>query len=317
MILYILRRILYTVPIALAVGFVCFMLVQIAPGDPINAILPADAPKEVADMLRRAYGLDQPLPVQFWLWLTHVAQGDLGRSLATGRPVTADLANAVGNTLVLAVAAALIGFVAGSVLGGAAAAWRGTAVDRGAIGLAVVGVSIPHYWLGMVLVILFSVLWPILPATGISSDGSGSWAWDMAHIPHLILPAVTLAVIPTGLIARTVRGVAGDILNQDFVTTLRGKGLRPFGIFRHVVKNAAPNVLAVMGLQLGYLMGGSILVETVFNWPGTGLLLNTAIFQRDIPVLQGTILVLALFFVAINLAVDILQTAIDPRVRRG
>ena len=132
----------------------------------------------------------------------------------------------------------------------------------------------------------------------------------------LVLPALTLSVIPMGIVTRTVRGVVMELLNQDFVTTLRGKGLTRWGVFLHVVKNAAPNALAVMGLQLGYLMGGSILVETVFSWPGTGFLLNSAIFQRDLPVLQGTILVLAMFFVALNLIVDILQTLIDPRMRR-
>ena len=316
MILYLLRRIVYAIPIALAVGFVCFMLVQIAPGDPVNAIVPADAPQEVVEQIRRDYGLDKPLPVQFGLWLWRVVQGDLGRSLATGRPVTADLVSAVGNTLMLALAAASIGFVLGTALGALAAAFRGTWVDRVAVGLAAAGVSVPHYWLGMVMVVVFSVMLNALPAMGMGAGGSGDWAWDWAHVQFLVLPAITLSVIPMGIVTRTVRGVVGEILNQDFITTLHGKGLRRGAVAWHVVKNAAPAVLAVMGLQLGYLMGGSILVETVFSWPGTGFLLNSAIFQRDIPVLQGTILVLAIFFVALNLAVDLLQTALDPRIRR-
>jgi peptide/nickel transport system permease protein len=317
MLVYLLRRLLYAVPIALAVGFVCFMLVQIAPGDPINAIVPADAPSEVVEQVRRDYGLDQPLPVQFGLWLWKVVQGDLGRSLATGRPVWADLSTAIGNTLMLAVAASLLGFVLGCVLGGLAGTFRGSALDRLAVGLAVAGVSVPHYWLGMVLVVLFSVQWPLLPAMGAGPGGSADWAWDWEHVQHLILPAVTLSVIPMGIVTRTVRGIVAEIMNQEFVTALRGKGLRRFDVFLHVVKNAAPNALAVMGLQLGYLMGGSILVETVFSWPGTGLLLNSAIFQRDLPVLQGTILVLAMFFVALNLLVDLVQTALDPRIKRA
>ena len=169
----------------------------------------------------------------------------------------------------------------------------------------------------MVLVIVFSVELNWLPAMGAGPGGTSDWGWDWEHLSHLVLPAVTLAVIPMGIITRTVRGLVSDILAQDFVTTLRGKGLRSLGILGHVARNAAPNALAVIGLQLGYLMGGSILVETVFNWPGTGLLLNNAIFQRDIPVLQGTILVLALFFVALNLLVDLVQTALDPRIRRA
>ncbi len=317
MILYLLRRALYAVPIALAVGLVCFMLVHIAPGDPINAILPPDAPREVMDQVRHDYGLDRPLPVQFGIWLARVLQGDLGRSLASGRAIWPDLAGALRNTLMLALAASLIGFVAGCVLGGAAGAFRGRFIDRAAVGAAVAGVSVPHYWLGMVLVVIFSVQLNALPAMGAGPDGSSSFVLDWAHLRFLVLPAVTLSVIPAGIVTRTVRGIVVEIMAQDFIVTLRGKGMRRRDIALHVLKNAAPNALAVMGLQLGYLMGGSILVETVFTWPGTGLLLNNAIFARDIPVLQATILVLAMFFVVLNLLVDLAQTALDPRVRRG
>lgn len=317
MLFYLLKRVLYAVPIALAVGFVCFMLVQIAPGDPINAIVPPDAPQEVVEQVRADYGLDKPLPVQFALWLGKVVQGDLGRSLATGRPVWGDLSSAIGNTLTLALAASLLGFILGCVLGGLAGTFKGSLLDRAATTFAVAGVSVPHYWLGMVLVVIFSVQLAWLPAMGAGPGGSADWAWDWAHLQHLVLPAVTLSVIPMGIVTRTVRGIIAEIMNQEFVTALRGKGLTRFAIFIHVVKNAAPTALAVMGLQLGYLMGGSILVETVFSWPGTGLLLNSAIFQRDLPVLQGTILVLAMFFVALNLLVDLMQTALDPRIKRA
>ncbi|TCZ64398.1 ABC transporter permease [Roseicella aquatilis] len=317
MLLYLLRRVFYAIPIALAVGFVCFMLVQIAPGDPINAIVPPDAPADVVAQVRKDYGLDQPLMVQFGLWLSKVAVGDLGRSLATGRPVWADLHSAIGNTLMLAFCASLLGFVLGCVLGGLAGTFRGSALDRGAVGIAVAGVSVPHYWLGMVMVVIFSVQLNWLPAMGAGPGGSSDWAWDWEHVRHLILPTVTLSVIPMGIVTRTVRGIVAEIMNQEFVVALRGKGLTRWGVFLHVVKNAASNALAVMGLQLGYLMGGSILVETVFSWPGTGLLLNSAIFQRDLPVLQGTILVLSLFFVALNLAVDLVQTTLDPRIKRA
>ena len=317
MILYLLRRIVYAIPIALAVGFVCFMLVQIAPGDPINAIVPPDAPADVVEQVRKDYGLDKPLPVQFALWLSKVVVGDLGRSLATGRPVWSDLRTAIANTLTLAFTASSLGFIMGCVLGGLAGTFRGTFIDRAAVGLAVAGVSVPHYWLGMVMVVIFSVQLNWLPAMGAGPGGSSDWAWNWEHMKHLVLPAVTLSVIPMGIVTRTVRGIVAEIMNQEFITALRGKGLTRSGVFYHVVKNAAPNALAVMGLQLGYLMGGSILVETVFSWPGTGLLLNSAIFQRDLPVLQGTILVLAMFFVALNLLVDLVQTALDPRIKRA
>ena len=317
MFFYLIRRLIYAVPIALAVGFVCFMLVQIAPGDPINAIVPPDAPQDVVDQVRRDYGLDKPLPVQFGIWLLKVVQGDLGRSLDTGRPVWSDLHSAIGNTLTLAASASLLGFILGCVLGGLAGTFRGSILDRAAVTIAVAGVSVPHYWLGMVLVVIFSVQLNMLPAMGAGPGGSADWAWDWEHMQHLVLPSITLAVIPMGIVTRTVRGIVAEIMNQEFVVALRGKGLTGWGVFLHVVKNAAPNVLAVLGLQLGYLMGGSILVETVFSWPGTGLLLNSAIFQRDLPVLQGTILVLSLFFVALNLLVDLVQTALDPRIKRA
>ncbi len=317
MLLYIARRIGYSIPIALAVSLVCFMLVHIAPGDPVNAIVPPDAPQEVVNQIKHEYGLDRPLPIQFGLWLSHVGTGDLGRSLATGRSVWSDLSVALVNTLRLALVASLIGFSMGLLLGALAGTMRGTVVDRAATTFAVAGVSVPHYWLGMVMVVIFSVLLGWLPAMGAGPGGNSDWVWDWEHFRFLLLPAVTLSVIPMGIITRTVRGIVSEVLGQDFVNTLRGKGLLRGGIFLHVARNAAPGALSVMGLQLGYLMGGSILVETVFSWPGTGLLLNSAIFQRDIPVLQGTILVLALFFVGVNLVVDVVQTMLDPRIKRA
>jgi peptide/nickel transport system permease protein len=190
-------------------------------------------------------------------------------------------------------------------------------IDKIASLISVIGVSVPHYWLGMVLVIIFSVQLGWLPATGAGPGGSSAWVWDWTHIKHLILPAMTMSVIPMGIIARTVRALVADILSQEFVQGLRAKGLTDRGVLRHVIKNTAPTALAVMGLQLGYLLGGSILIETVFSWPGTGFLLGQAIFQRDIPLLQGIILVLAMFFVFLNLIVDVLQSALDPRVQRG
>jgi peptide/nickel transport system permease protein len=316
MLFYLIRRVLYAIPIALSVSLVCFLLVQIAPGDPISALVPPDAPQEVVDQIRIAYGLDKPLVVQFGLWLVRALQGDLGRSIATGRSVAGELRVALGNTLMLSLVAACIGFAGGTALGTLAAAFRGRWIDKLAVGFASAGVSVPHYWLGMVMVVIFSVLLNWLPAMGAGPGGSGSWMLDWAHLRFMVLPALTLSLVPMGIVTRAVRGTVVEILNQDYVTTLTGKGLRRRGIVRHVLKNAAPAVLAIMGLQLGYLMGGSILVETIFSWPGTGFLLNSAIFQRDIPVLQGTILVLALFFVLLNLVVDLVQTALDPRIRR-
>lgn len=317
MLLYLLKRILYVLPVAFGVSVVCFMLVHLAPGDPLTSILPIDATAEQQAEMRAAYGFDKPLPVQYAIWLAKVLTGDLGKSIATGRAVLAEVGKAVGNTLILAAVATLIGFFFGCLFGFVAGYYRNSAVDRIASALSVLGVSVPHYWLGMVLVIAFSVQLNWLPATGAGPGGSADWAWDWEHMRHLILPAVTMSVIPMGVVARTIRALVADILSQDFVSALAAKGLLDTGVFRHVVKNAAPTALAVMGLQLGYLLGGSILIETVFAWPGTGFLLNAAIFQRDLPLLQGTILVLAMFFVVLNLVVDVLQTLLDPRIQRS
>ncbi len=317
MLLFTLKRLLFVLPVAFGVSLVCFMLVHITPGDPLTAVLPVDATAEQQQQMRAIYGFDKPLPVQYGLWLWRVLQGDLGSSIATGRSVSVEVFKAVGNTVTIALLATVIGFFLGSLFGFVAAYFRNSLVDKLASFIAVIGVSVPHYWLGMVLVIIFSVQLGWLPATGAGPGGSASWVWDWAHVKHMILPAVTMSVIPMGIIARTVRALVGDILSQEFIVGLRAKGLLSFGIFRHVLKNAAPTAFAVMGLQLGYLLGGSILIETVFSWPGTGFLLNAAIFQRDLPLLQGTILVLSLFFVFLNVGVDILQTALDPRIKRA
>ena len=317
MLSYILKRVLYAIPIALSVTVVSFILVYLAPGDPLNAIAPADAPADVIETLRSAYGLDRPVPVQYGMWLLRAVQGDLGTSIASGRAVTGEVISAVSNTLLLAGVAALAGVLVGCILGALAGYHPGTWVDRAATTLSVIGVSIPHYWLGLVLTIIFSIGLGWFPAMGAGPGGSSTWLWDIAHLQYLVLPALTLSVIPMGIITRTVRALVADILEQEFVTALRARGLSDRAIFRHIAKNTAPTVLAVAGLQVGYLMGGSILVETVFAWPGTGYLLNTAIFQRDIPLLQGTLLVLCMFFVILNLLVDILQPLIDPRMGRN
>lgn len=316
MLAYLLRRLAYTLPILLGVSLVCFALVHIAPGDPLVSVLPADASAELQAQLRTLYGFDRPLPEQFARWIWRALHGDLGMSIATSRPVSSEVMTAVVNTLRLAWVATLIGFVLGSLFGFVAGYFKNSWLDRLASGISVLGVSVPHYWLGMVMVIIFSSQLMWLPATGAGPGGSEDWAWDWDHIQFMLMPAITMSVIPMGIIARTVRALVAELLDQEFITGLRAKGLSHIGVFRHVLKNAAPTALAVMGLQLGYLLGGSILIETVFSWPGTGFLLNQAIFQRDLPLLQGSILVLALFFVLLNLLVDVMQTLLDPRIAR-
>lgn len=313
MLVYAIKRIAYAVPILFGVSVIVFALVQLAPGDVTDILIPPEAPQEVADRLRASYGLDQPVVVQYVLWLTNLLRGDLGVSIFTNRPVAAELFDALGNTLMLAIPATFLGFGLGITLGSLAAFNRGSWLDKVFSATAITGVSLPHYWVGIVLVALFSVIYPVLPAQGMGPSGL-PLTWDQWR--HLILPVVTLSLIPMGVVSRLARAAVLEILDQEFVAALSAKGLLRPRILMHIMKNAAPPILALMGLQFGYLLGGSILVETVFNWPGSGNLMNLAIFRRDIPVLTATILVLAAIFVFINIFVDLLQALIDPRIRR-
>jgi len=316
MILFILKRVLYTLPITFAVSIVCFLLVHLAPGDPVSAFLPPQASAEVIAAVTHELGLDRPLPIQFLHWLSRVVVGDFGVSIANGRDVFDEVIGAFSNSLILASVAIPLAVAFGFALGAISGYCRGTLVDRISTVVAIGGVSVPHYWLAIVLVIIFAVENNILPAMGAGPGDSRAWSWDWEHLRFAVLPAVSMAVVPMSIIARTVKAVVAEVLSQEFVRALRAKGIGSFRVFIHVVKNAAPTSIAVVGVQVGYLLGGSILIETVFSWPGAGYLLNIAIFQRDLPILQGTILVLAMFFVFTNLLVDVLQAAIDPRVRR-
>lgn len=312
MIAYLLKRLAAAVPVALAVSLICFLLVQLAPGDPLSVVLPSDATQEQIEATKARYGLDRPLVVQYALWLGNVLQGDLGTSIATGRPVGAEIANALGYSLSLAALAAGMAVVLGVGLGMVAGYSAGGWLDKLASAIAISGVSVPHYWLGIVLVVVFSAELNWLPAMGAASGDPGL----TDRLRHMILPAIALAAMPMGIITRSVRALVAETLGREFVSALVARGLGQGAVFMHVAKNVAPTALAVLGVQIGYLMAGSILVETVFAWPGTGSLLNQAILQRDLPLLQGTILVLAMIFVGLNLIVDIVQPLFDPRISR-
>jgi peptide/nickel transport system permease protein len=315
---YALRRLLLAVPIALGVTVICYALVFLAPGDPIQTLLPPDASQEDVEMMKKLYGFDKPVPVQYALWLQRAATGDLGRSLQTGRPVFGEVTGALSNTIVIAGCAVVIAFSLAFVMGTIAAYDIGGPVDRGVTTVAVFGVSVPNYWLGIVLVIIFAVNLGVLPATGMGTKGSTSFSiFDWEQAKYAVLPVITMTMVPLGIITRTTRSAVAEVLSQDFIEMLRAKGLGRSAVLRHAVRNALPQVMTVMGLQFGYLVGGSILVETIFTWPGTGFLMNKAIMTRDVPLLQGAILVLALTFVLINLIVDLAQTMVDPRIKRS
>lgn len=313
MLSFLARRLLHAIPILFGVSIIVFMLVKMIPGNPLDLLLPPEAPPELVAQLTAAYGFDKPLYVQYFSWLWRTLQGDLGYSIFTGAPVAAELRSAIGNTFILAVPAACLGFTVGVTLGTIAAHYQGTFVDKIFSAFAITGVSLPHYWFAIVMVVIFSVTMNWFPAQGMHFEGLPT-TWE--DLKSIVLPVVTLSLIPMGVVARVTRATVLEVLNQDFVNTLHAKGLAGYEILYHVLKNAAPSVIAVIGLQFGYLLGGSILVETVFNWPGSGSLLNLAIFRRDVPVMQATIVILAFFFVLLNLLVDIAQAVIDPRIRR-
>lgn len=313
MLKYILRRSLYTIPIALGVSLVVFSLVHLAPGDPLSAVM-GEADEQMIAEMRASFGYDKPLPVQYFLWLGATLTGDMGYSLRSGAPVFPMLMSAARNTIAIGVAAALLGFAAGIAAGLIAGYRHGTWIDKAVSSAAIAGVSMPHYWLAIILVIVFSVHLGWLPSVG---AGYAESLWSVEAWWHMVLPVVALAAIPAAIVARTTRASVMEILGMEFVDALRARGLSEPRILWHVARNAMPTALAVMGLQFAQLLGGSILVETVFTWPGTGHLLNMAIFDRDMPVLQGTIMLLALFFVLSNLVVDILQAWSDPRISRS
>ncbi len=309
------RRLLLAVPTLLGVSIVIFGLLYIVPGDPLDSILPPDATREMRERTAHALGFDQPVPLQYVAWLGRVLHGDLGTSLARNRPVSTMLFEAVGNTLVLAVAAGLIAIVFGVALG-TLAAWRyGTWVDRVVRAISVSGVSIPPYWVALLLIIVFAVQLRWLPASGMRSVTGDGGLGDL--LSHLILPAIAASMVALGLMARMVRASVLDILHQDFILTLRAKGLGSGAVLQHTLKNAAPPIMTVAGIQIGHLLGGSVLVETVTGWPGVGQLIYQAISQRDVPVTQGGVLMVSLLFVLLNLTVDVLHGIVDPRIRRA
>src|SRR5215475_11859012 len=275
---YVARRLVLAIPTLLGASIIVFAMVHLAPGDPISAILPVDASKEQIEDTKKAYGFDKPLPVQYLKWLGRVVQGDLGKSIATRRLVILDVRDALANSLVLAVSSSLLAFGAGIALGLLAAFRQGRALDKVSSAVAIVGVSVPHYWAAIILIVIFSVQLNWLPAMGAGADGG-----VVEYLRHMALPTIALALIPLGVLTRVVRSAALDILAQEFVLALRAKGLGRGMVFAHVVRNAAPQILTVLGLQFGFQLGGSVLVETVFSWPGTGYLMNLAIFQRDLP----------------------------------
>jgi peptide/nickel transport system permease protein len=301
---YILRRVAQSALTLLGVSVLVFVILRVLPGDPARMLLPDGAPESAVAELNRQLGLREPLIVQYGLFLRSVAHGDFGQSFQYRAPALRVVLERLPATVHLTVAAMLVTIAAGVSLGIGTAVRRGTRYDVAGTILAVLGQSLPNFWLGIMLILLFGVALRWLPTSGFAG-------WT-----SLVLPAVTLAAFPTALVARLTRSSMLEILNRDYIRTGRAKGLAERSVvLRHALRNAAIPVLTVIGLQIGALLGGAVITESVFAWPGMGKLIVDAIFFRDFPVVQTVLILSATVFVGINLLVDLLYTVIDPRIR--
>ena len=301
---YVLRRLLVLVPVLLAVALLTFLMLNLIPGDPARSVAGLNADDAVVEVIRHELGLDRPLAVQFGIYLTNVVRGDFGRSIGSRKPVAQELAERLPATVHLALAAACLSTLLGVATGIVSAVRRQTVLDFTVTGLAIAGVSVPVYWLGLMLILVFAVHLEWFPTTGYDS------------LRHLVLPAVTLGYYSTAVVSRMTRSSVLDVLSRDYVRTARAKGLAdPAVIGRHVLKNAMIPTVTVLGLQFGALLSGAVITEFVFAWPGVGKYAVDATLARDYPVVQAVVLMMAVIFTAVNLAVDLLYAYLDPRIR--
>lgn len=313
--IFIAKRVLFALPLLLGVVVVNFLLIQLAPGDPIT-VLVGDNPvsPEYLAQIRAEFGLDKPVLEQLWLYLVQISQGNLGMSYSRHQAVTSLLLDRAGNTLKLTVTAVLLATIVGTLLGILAAKFRGRAIDSATQTVTLLGFSVPEFWLGQILILVFAVNLGWLPSGGAFSIREGDTGF-FSTLNFLILPALALSFRYVALISRMSRASLLEVSNADFVTASRARGLSEGGILRrHTLKNAAPPVITVIGYNFGFILGGSVMIETVFSWPGIGRLLYESIGARDYPVLVGILLVISITVVIANLITDIVHMLIDPRV---
>jgi peptide/nickel transport system permease protein len=330
---FILRRLLLLIPILLGLTVIIFLFIRLLPGDPASAILGERATPESIARVREALGLDRPLHEQYLEYVGGLAQGDLGSSFLTGRDVVDDFSQRFPATLELALAAMIFALVIGIPLGMVTAKRRGSAIDQFGTVISLIGISIPIFFLGLMLKFAFAIQWPILPDSGridliqyniprvtnmmtVDTLLAGEFGGFIDSLRHLILPAIALGTIPLAIIMRITRASVVDVLNEDYVRTANAKGLRG-GLVdrRHVLRNAMLPVVTVIGLQTGLLLGGAILTETIFGWGGVGKWMYDAVLSSDYQVIQSGVLLLALIFVLVNLVVDISYAFLNPRIR--
>ncbi len=300
---YVIKRLLSTIPVLIGISLIVFLLLRALPGDPAQVIAGEMATKEAVESIRAQLGLDKPLYVQYAIFLSGLAVLDLGKSARTGQPVISEIWSRLPNTILLAVVSTAIACLLGIPAGVFSSVKHYTLADYVVMVLALFGISMPVFWLGLMFIILFSVKLHLLPAGGIGT------------FSHLILPSLTLAFFSTAFITRMTRSSMLEVMDQEYIITARSKGLlEKVVVFKHALRNAFIPIITVIGLQFGSLLGGAVLTETVFAWPGIGRLIVDSILARDYPVVQGVVLIFALLYIFVNLVVDILYAYIDPRI---
>lgn len=326
------RRLIGAVPVLLGVSFIVFFLMHLAPGDPVNLLLGQDATQADVERTRREWGLDQPLIVQYWEFLRHAAGGDFGISLRYGEPVSRLLLERLPATLELAFTSLFVAITISLPIGVYSAIKHNTLWDHSGMAIALIGVSLPNFWLGIMLIFFLGGQLNLLPVAGrieygiqiqpithlylIDSLLTGNFAALWSALKHLLMPAVTLGTSLAAIVTRITRSSVLEVIHQDFITTARAKGLGETSvIWKHTLRNALITIITILGLQLGALLGGSVITETVFSWPGIGSLLIQAISTRDYKLVQGVVFFFALMYFVVNLLVDLLYMVVDPRIR--
>lgn len=314
MLRYIAHRLITLAPVLFFMSVVVFLFIHLIPGDPVDYIMGLEATDSAREALRREMGLDKNIVIQYLNWAGKIVRGDFGKSIVNHQPVLQSILRKFPATILLAFAATLVSMLIAILAGTLAAANKGTFKDMGVLLLSLLWVSIPSFWLGIMLILLFALNWPVFPAIGYVSP----LVDPVRSFHHLCLPALTLGATMAGAITRMTRSEMIEQLGKDYITTAWAKGLsRPVIIYRHALRNSLISVVTFAGLQLGTLLGGTVVVESIFAWPGLGQLVIQSIFARDYPMVQGIVLFLAFTFVFVNLLVDLSYTFLNPQIRLG
>ncbi|QXC52943.1 ABC transporter permease (plasmid) [Agrobacterium salinitolerans] len=311
---YIAKRLIAAIPVILGLSIIVFLVMKLIPGDPAQAILGSYATPDNVKRINRALGLDRSWPEQYAIWIGNLLQGDFGRSYTLNRPVFDEVIERFCATLILAGASLVICSVLGILAGIVSAVRQFGWADRIITFFVLIGISMPAFFLGLIFILLFAVQWKLLPASGMFAVYGGGDLPDLLR--HLILPASTLAIVATGVVARLTRAAMLEVLRQDFIRTARAKGLRENKvIYRHAFRAALVSIIPVLGIQAGFVLGGAVYIETVFQWPGLGQMLVKAVSTRDLLLVQGGVLVAATVYVLVNLLADVAQALVDPRLK--